>query len=178
MDRDRHTLRGKWSEPGVPKKGWTCVAVEDLEEPTNHLDIEGRDALVEALTKYTGAIILVSHDMHLLGLVADRLWLVQGGSVTPHEEDLDAYRDQMLHASNAPVERPKAATPTRFSRGEITALRVEVRKCESRLAKLNEMRDQLAVKLSDPALYDAENGDTSRNLAKEICRGYGRYRAG
>jgi ATP-binding cassette subfamily F protein 3 len=54
-----------------------------LDEPTNHLDIESREALVEALTEYSGAVILVSHDMHLLGLVADRLWLVKGGAVTP-----------------------------------------------------------------------------------------------
>ncbi|MEI4197762.1 ABC-F family ATP-binding cassette domain-containing protein [Roseovarius sp. E0-M6] len=140
-----------------------------LDEPTNHLDIEGRDALVEALTQYTGAIILVSHDMHLLGLVADRLWLVQGGSVAPYEDDLDAYRDQMLHAPNAPVERPKVAAPTRLSRGEITALRARVRKCESRLAKLNEMRDQLAVKLSDPALYEADMGTQAETWQKKYA---------
>ena len=52
-----------------------------LDEPTNHLDIESREALVEALTEYSGAVVLVSHDMHLLGLVADRLWLVKGGAV-------------------------------------------------------------------------------------------------
>ncbi len=52
-----------------------------LDEPTNHLDIESREALVEALTDYSGAVILVSHDMHLLGLVADRLWLVKDGRV-------------------------------------------------------------------------------------------------
>ena len=52
-----------------------------LDEPTNHLDMESREALVEALTEYSGAVILVSHDMHLLGLVADRLWLVKGGAV-------------------------------------------------------------------------------------------------
>jgi ATP-binding cassette subfamily F protein 3 len=54
-----------------------------LDEPTNHLDIESREALVEALTAYSGAVVLVSHDMHLLSLVADRLWLVKGGRVTP-----------------------------------------------------------------------------------------------
>src|SRR5690606_28563789 len=53
-----------------------------LDEPTNHLDIESREALSEALNDYTGAVVLVSHDMHLLGLVADRLWLVNEGQVT------------------------------------------------------------------------------------------------
>src|SRR6056300_246743 len=63
-----------------------------LDEPTNHLDIESREALVEALTAYSGAVVLVSHDMHLLSLVADRLWLVKGGRVTPYEDDLEGYR--------------------------------------------------------------------------------------
>ncbi|RFP86040.1 hypothetical protein DZK27_15455 [Rhodobacteraceae bacterium 63075] len=89
--------------------------------------------------------------------------------MTPYEDDLDAYRDQMLHAPNAPIGRPKAAAPTRLSRGEITALRVEVRKCESRLSKLNEMRDQLAVKLSDPALYDAEMGTQAETWQKKYA---------
>ena len=126
-----------------------------LDEPTNHLDIESREALVEALTEYSGAVILVSHDMHLLSLVADRLWLVKGGAVTPYTEDLEAYRRQLLAGDEAekpapkPVEKPKKA-----SRDEILALKAEVRKCEDRLSKLNEMRDRLATKLADPALYE------------------------
>ncbi|MFZ9199529.1 MAG: ABC-F family ATP-binding cassette domain-containing protein [Paracoccaceae bacterium] len=132
-----------------------------LDEPTNHLDIESREALVEALTEYSGAVILVSHDMHLLSLVADRLWLVKGGAVTPYTEDLEAYRRQLLAGDEAekpaqkPVEKPKKA-----SRDEVLALKAEVRKCEDRLAKLNEMRDRLATKLADPALYeDARKGE-------------------
>ncbi|MFN4192649.1 MAG: ABC-F family ATP-binding cassette domain-containing protein [Tabrizicola sp.] len=132
-----------------------------LDEPTNHLDIESREALVEALTEYSGAVILVSHDMHLLGLVADRLWLVKGGAVTPFTEDLEAYRRQLLagddevKAATKPVEKPKKP-----SRDEVLALKGEVRKCEDRLTKLNEMRDKLAAKLADPALYeDARKGE-------------------
>jgi ATP-binding cassette subfamily F protein 3 len=126
-----------------------------LDEPTNHLDIESREALVEALTEYPGAVILVSHDMHLLGLVADRLWLVKGGAVTPYTEDLEAYRRQLLageddvKAAAKPVDKPKKA-----SRDEVLALKAEVRKCEDRLGKLNDMRDKLATKLADPALYE------------------------
>ena len=71
-----------------------------LDEPTNHLDIESREALVEALTAYSGDVVLVSHDMHLLSLVADRLWLVKGGRVTPYDDDLDTYRSQLLSGTN------------------------------------------------------------------------------
>jgi len=126
-----------------------------LDEPTNHLDIESREALVEALTAYSGAVILVSHDMHLLELVADRLWLVNNGRVTPYEEDLESYRKQLLS-----VDKPakkiaiKAERPKPTSREKILSLRSDVRKSEARLEKLNEMRDKLAIKLADSALYD------------------------
>jgi ATP-binding cassette, subfamily F, member 3 len=125
-----------------------------LDEPTNHLDIESREALVEALTAYTGAVILVSHDMHLLSMVADRLWLVKNGHVTPYEEDLEEYR-RMLLAVEKPAEKPKpAAKVVKPTRDEIMALRAEARKCEDRVKKINEMRDKLAKKLADPALYE------------------------
>ena len=152
-----------------------------LDEPTNHLDIESREALVEALTEYSGAVILVSHDMHLLSLVADRLWLVKGGAVTPYTEDLEAYRRQLLAGDEAekpapkPVEKPKKA-----SRDEILALKAEVRKCEDRLTKLNEMRDRLATKLADPALYeDVRKGelDTWNKKYAEVMDGLDRAEA-
>ncbi len=139
-----------------------------LDEPTNHLDIESREALVEALTDYTGAVILVSHDMHLLSLVADRLWLVKGGTVAPYAEDLETYRAQLLQGEDAarstakPAEKPRKAT-----RDEVLALRADVRKCEERLAKLNEMRDKLAAKLADHDLYeDARKGELATWNAK------------
>ena len=126
-----------------------------LDEPTNHLDIESREALVEALTEYSGAVILVSHDMHLLGLVADRLWLVKGGAVAPYASDLETYRKELLQGDepSKATEKPKEKAP-RPSRDAILAMKAEVRKCEERLTKLNDMRDKLARKLADPDLYD------------------------
>ena len=128
-----------------------------LDEPTNHLDIESREALVEALNAYSGAVILVSHDMHLLGMVADRLWLVSDGTVQPYDEDLDAYRAFLL-SQDKPVKPAKttAAPPRKPSRDALLAMRAEVRKCEDRIAKLEEMREKLANKLANPALYEAD----------------------
>ncbi|PJE25689.1 ATP-binding cassette, subfamily F, member 3 [Pseudooceanicola antarcticus] len=125
-----------------------------LDEPTNHLDIESREALVEALTNYTGAVILVSHDMHLLSLVADRLWLVKDGHVKPYEGDLESYR-QLLLTPDKPVksETPKPK-PKRPSRDQVLALRSDVRKCEERVKKLEDMAQKLSKKLADPALYE------------------------
>lgn len=134
-----------------------------LDEPTNHLDIESREALVEALSAYSGAVILVSHDMHLLSMVADRLWLVSNGTVTPYEEDLDAYRKMLL----TPL-KPQGKSATKsveksvktMSRDAMLALRADVRKSEERVEKLNDMRDKLAQKLADPELYEeAQHGE-------------------
>ncbi|HMO70753.1 MAG TPA: ABC transporter ATP-binding protein, partial [Paracoccaceae bacterium] len=116
---------------------------------------ESREALVEALTAYSGAVILVSHDMHLLGLVADRLWLVKGGAVAPYTEDLEAYRRQLLAGEDEVKTAPKPVeTKRKTSREDLTARRAEVRRCEDRLEKLNDMRDKLAARLADPDLYD------------------------
>ncbi|MFN6977231.1 MAG: ABC-F family ATP-binding cassette domain-containing protein, partial [Gemmobacter sp.] len=98
-----------------------------LDEPTNHLDIESREALVEALTAYGGAVILVSHDMHLLGLVADRLWLVKGGKVEPYAEDLEAYRRMLLTAEAPPRDKAPPPARKRAGRDEMLALKAEVR---------------------------------------------------
>ncbi len=138
-----------------------------LDEPTNHLDMESREALVEALTEYSGAVILVSHDMHLLSLVADRLWLVKGGAVTPYTEDLDAYRRQLLAGDEDAKPAKVVEKPKKASRDEVLALKADVRKCEERLAKLNDMRDKLAKKLADPELYeDARKGELATWNAK------------
>jgi ATP-binding cassette subfamily F protein 3 len=131
-----------------------------LDEPTNHLDMESREALVEALTAYSGAVILVSHDMHLLGLVADRLWLVQGGTVAPYEGDLETYRKQLLSGNGSEKsKKTKQARPSRPSRERVLALRSEVRKCEDRVSKITDMREKLARKLADPVLYEDERTD-------------------
>jgi len=133
-----------------------------LDEPTNHLDIESREALVEALTAYSGAIILVSHDMHLLGLVADRLWLVRDGAVAPYEGDLEAYRTMLLNGSDTekPAEKPKEIKPKKPSRDAILKLRQDVKRCEDRIAKLQDMESKVAAKLADPAIYDDIHGLT------------------
>ncbi len=137
-----------------------------LDEPTNHLDIESRDALVEGLTEYGGAVILVSHDPHLVELVADRLWLVRDGRVTPYDDDMDAYRRLLLSERNGtPLrlrdDKPKAPRPA--PRSETAPLKAEVAKCEARVAKLEEMRAAIDSRLANPFLY-------SRGETEEIAR--------
>jgi ATP-binding cassette subfamily F protein 3 len=150
-----------------------------LDEPTNHLDIESREALVEALTAYSGAVVLVSHDMHLLSLVADRLWLVKDGHVAPYEGDLESYRALLLtgEEKQAKPEKPKRKP---LSQDQIRDLRNEVKKCEARVAKIEEMRDKLATKLADPELYEGaragELGTWQKKYA-EVMEGLDRAEA-
>ena len=67
-----------------------------LDEPTNHLDVDSREMLIQALNEYEGAVILISHDRHLIDASADRLWIVENGTVRVYDEDMDAYRRHML----------------------------------------------------------------------------------
>jgi ATP-binding cassette subfamily F protein 3 len=150
-----------------------------LDEPTNHLDIESREALVEALTAYTGAVILVSHDMHLLSLVADRLWLVKDGRVAAYEGDLESYRALLLQGEEKPA-KPQKPRKKPLTHDQIKELRSEVKKCEARVAKIEEMRDRLATKLADPELYeDARAGElgTWQKKYAEVMDGLDRAEA-
>ncbi|PRX37863.1 ATP-binding cassette, subfamily F, member 3 [Meinhardsimonia xiamenensis] len=141
-----------------------------LDEPTNHLDIESREALVEALNAYGGAVVLVSHDMHLLSLVAERLWLVRGGRVAPFEDDLEAYRRLLLAEADGEATPKAQATLARqarrsareSARAEIMALRAEARRAEERVEKLTEMREKLSTRLADPALYEGPPEEIAR----------------
>ena len=140
-----------------------------LDEPTNHLDIESREALVEALNAYSGAVVLVSHDMHLLGLVADRLWLVQGGRVAPYTGDLEAYRAQLLAADPAPAAAKPAAAPARPAKPDLAALRADLRKAEERLEKLEGLRLRIDEKLSDPNLWTGPAAAQAPELQKKYA---------
>jgi ATP-binding cassette subfamily F protein 3 len=137
-----------------------------LDEPTNHLDIDAREALIHALNAYEGAVLLVSHDPHLLELVADRLWLVKDGGVQAFDGDIDDYRRLVMterreekqarrEAEGRPAREPRRAAPPRPapSRGPGNDLRRQVAAAEERLGKLNAARDILERRLADPAVY-------------------------
>ena len=131
-----------------------------LDEPTNHLDIDAREALVRALGDYEGAVLLITHDPHLVELVAERLWLVADGTVRNYEGDLDDYRN--LLAERARPSRTDAGpsrTDDRRARAEArekqAPLRRQARDAEARIQKLTTERQALEAKLADPAMYAA-----------------------
>ena len=129
-----------------------------LDEPTNHLDIDAREALVKALSDFEGAVLLITHDPHLVELVADRLWLVADGTVRPFDGDLDDYR--ALLAERA---RPVAKTDVTgrkddrreraAARAALAPLRKQAKDAEAVLAKLTAERRMIEARLADPALY-------------------------
>src|SRR5206468_6105334 len=82
-----------------------------LDEPTNHLDMDSREALVEALNAFEGAVILISHDPHLIELTADRLWLVSDGTCRSFEGDLDDYRRRLLEERRGVSGETRASGP-------------------------------------------------------------------
>jgi len=144
-----------------------------LDEPTNHLDVDAREALIHALNNYEGAVILVSHDVHLVGAVCDRLWLVAGGTVKEYEKDVEEYRRTLLDlpARRDPEEKraqkneqtkepvnPKGDRKARASaRAETADLRKAITRVERELEKLNAAFDGVKADLAKPEVYEAES---------------------
>ncbi len=86
-----------------------------LDEPTNHLDIDSRKALIEALNDYEGAVILISHDRHLIEATVDRLWLVNNGTVTSFDGDMEEYRSLIIASGKKRRRRTKATAALTLS---------------------------------------------------------------
>ncbi len=102
LDRDRALTPTGSLSGGERARLLLALATRDapqlliLDEPTNHLDIDACDALVRALNEFAGAVLLITHDPHLVELVADTLWIVDGGTVSPYEGDMEDYRALLL----------------------------------------------------------------------------------
>ncbi len=116
-----------------------------LDEPTNHLDMDAREALMQALNSYSGAVILVSHDPHLVECVADRLWIVADGTCRPYDDDLDAYRNLIVQQRRS--EREAAKQEARGKKGggkkNAASLEKDIEKLEAKTAELSSQKDAL-----------------------------------
>ena len=142
-----------------------------LDEPTNHLDIDSREALVEALAEFPGGVVLVSHDLQLLALTADRLWLVQAGRVERFEGDLDDYRRRLRDggAAAAPIAPAPAAAgrpDPAARRRELAPLRQELKEVERALEAAGRRKEKLAARMGDPSTFadPAAAGAAGREL--------------
>jgi ATP-binding cassette subfamily F protein 3 len=127
LDRDRANTATAKLSGGERARLLLALATRDapqlliLDEPTNHLDIDACDALVRALSEFSGAVLLITHDPHLVELVADRLWLVDQGTVAPFDGDMEDYR--VLLAKRGKPARAEAG----LSRKDERRLRAEAR---------------------------------------------------
>jgi ATP-binding cassette subfamily F protein 3 len=137
-----------------------------LDEPTNHLDIDAKEALIRALADYTGAVLLITHDPHLVELVADRLWLVADGTAVGFDGDMDDYRARLSGIIAAQSARPEAAAVSRQddrreraeARAALAPLRRMAQEAEKRIAKLSAERARVEAILADPEFYIKRSG--------------------
>ena len=147
-----------------------------LDEPTNHLDIESRQELIEALNSFEGAVILISHDRHLIDACADRLWLVDKGTVQPFDGDLDEYRalatgrgasgatdkgDNGDKVSKADRRRENAK-----KRAALEPLARQIKAIETGLEKARKRLEVIDSAMADPELYTRDPAKAG-TLAKE-----------
>jgi ATP-binding cassette subfamily F protein 3 len=150
-----------------------------LDEPSNHLDIDSRAALIEAISAYPGAVILVSHDRYLLEACADRLWLVAEGRVTPFDGDLADYQRRVLSDRDTYAETRRTdqeATPPRTSRidlrraaaerrSELAPLRQRIAQAEAEIARAGKEIARIDAALATPGLF-AKDPARAATLAK------------
>ena len=152
-----------------------------LDEPTNHLDLEMRHALSMALQEFVGAMVIVSHDRHLLKSVTDQLVLVDNGKVDAFDGDLDDYAKRLqgsqdrsadlLPATETVAENTLTKKEIRRAEAEkrkkLQPLKKRVDRLERKIDELNEQRDSLDTRLADPELYNAENTETMTALMQD-----------
>ena len=152
-----------------------------LDEPTNHLDLDMREALSLALSTYKGALILVSHDRHLLEAIADKLWLIDDGNVSEFNGDLNDYQEflnkknreykeklnektqnqpkQNLFSEKAKVQTYKTKEQKKLEaqkRQSLRPLKLEIEKLEKQMEKIKKSLADIDTTLSDLELYSKE----------------------
>ncbi len=146
-----------------------------LDEPSNHLDIQMRHALTVALQDYSGGIVLISHDRHLLKMACDKLLLVHGGQVSEFDGDIEGYprwlQKQSKPASTTTTTTVPSAKPDKDRkrleaerRQQLAPLRKEVTALEKQLDRLQRKNDELQTQLADETIYEPENKDKLKDL--------------
>lgn len=125
-----------------------------FDEPTNHLDMTGRTALAEAINAYEGAVILISHDFHLLELVADTLWLVHNNTVSFYNGDLEDYRNFLLkkeekHTPKIPLKMQSSAIKKSSQNlKDSRKIRISLREIEQKIATLEREKNEILSKFA------------------------------
>ena len=146
-----------------------------LDEPTNHLDLDMREALAEALSDFPGAIVLVSHDRHLIGLVCETFWRVADGHVEAFNGDLDEYA-AWLRSRGGKTDKPEKSAPVMAvpvaaqkparSKQAIDVAEKRIKQIEARMATLQSESKHIEDELADPSMYNSDGGGAMVRLAQ------------
>ena len=142
-----------------------------MDEPTNHLDMEMRHALTIALQTFKGAILLISHDRHLLNSSVDSFYLVDNGKVDIFNGDLNDYKNYILDINSVELrdtkkKKNKEPNESKDNTQAIKSLNIEISKLEKRLLRLNSKLDEANLKLADPDLYKDSSNDDLQDLIR------------
>lgn len=139
-----------------------------LDEPTNHLDIDSRDALVHALNDYEGAVLIISHDRHLIEATCDTLWIAENGGIRELDEDLDSYQRNITSTKEKPsggggkgaakLSKQEAAA----KRAEVAPIKTSIKDAETKIARLKKEIEKVDAQLEDPKVY---NGPADKLIA-------------
>lgn len=154
---------------------WQTPNLLILDEPTNHLDIDMRSALTLALQHFAGAILVVSHDRHLLKATVDEYWLVDNGRINEFNGDLDDYHAylqaketqatvSLIDSDKANVDRKEQKRLDAEKRQRLAPLKKEQQQCENRLETLTSELAQIENTMADTGLYDAARKDELQRL--------------
>ena len=151
-----------------------------LDEPTNHLDIDSRDALVAALNEYEGAVLIISHDRHLIETTVDQIWIAENGTIRMFDGDMAEYERLLLAGtqnSTGGSKQGNSGAPDRKAlrqeaaerRARLAPLRKTIRSIEDKMARLGTELSKVEQKLADPRLYQGHPDDAIA-LGKEKAR--------
>ncbi len=150
-----------------------------LDEPSNHLDVETREALTTALAEYEGSLLLVSHDRHLLRTTVDQFWLVANGQATVFEGDLDDYRLQANASgsskgggrNNPSVDRKQQRRDQAKARQQVANAKKPLEKklgtIDSRMSSIQRKLEALEAQLADESLYSDDGSDKRKAVLSE-----------
>lgn len=151
-----------------------------LDEPTNHLDILSRQALLEALNAYEGAVVLITHDLHVIEMACDTLWLVKGGTCQIYRGDLEDYKASLLKRNDkgSPASDKEGTAEARRRtaaqrRADLAPLKKEIRELDKKLEKLGKRKQELEHALLQR--YDADNSIELALLGDQIANAEERW---
>lgn len=133
-----------------------------LDEPTSHLDIDSREALIHALNEYSGAVLLITHDVWLAEASADRLWLVHDGRANAYDGDLGDYRNMVLSADrpSEKVKQPKSEKQNNWGKpnnGNVANIKKKIAQTEKTISLEQETIAQIENDLANPSIYEKDH---------------------